>query len=81
MFRKLLSLEEARQILKDSFSPKPGGVERASLSEALGRVLAEDFVAPMNVPPFEKSTVDGYAVKAVDTFGADEDRPVAQKCC
>jgi len=79
VFRKLLPLEEARRILKESFSPKPVGVERVSLSEALGRVLAEDVVAPMNVPPFEKSTVDGYAVKAIDTFGADEDRPIALK--
>lgn len=81
MFRKLLSLEEARQVLKESFSPKPIGVERVSLSEAHDRVLAEDVVAPMDVPPFDRSTVDGYAVKAVDTFGADEDRPVALKFC
>ena len=81
MFRKLLSLEEARQILKESFSPKPIGVERVPLFEALGRVLAKDVVAPMDVPPFDRSTVDGYAVKAVDTFGADEDRPVALKFC
>jgi len=81
MFRKLLSLEEARQILKKSFSPKPIGLERVPLSEVLGRVLAEDVVAPMDVPPFDRSTVDGYAVKALDTFGADEDRPVALKFC
>jgi len=81
MFRKLLSLEEARQTLKESFSPKPVGVEKVQLSEALDRVLAEDVVAPIDVPPFDRSTVDGYAVKAVDTFGADEDRPVALKFC
>ena len=81
MFRKLLSLDEAKQILKQNFSPKPVGVERVSLSEAHDRVLAEDVVAPMDVPPFDRSTVDGYAVKAVDTFDADEDRPVALKLC
>jgi len=81
MFKKLLSLEEARQTLKDSFSPKPLGVERVSLSEAHNRVLAEDIMAPMDVPPFDRSTVDGYAVKAIETFGADEDRPVALKFC
>ena len=79
MFRKLLSLDEAKQILKQNFSPKPVGVERFSLSEAHDRVLAEDIVAPMEVPPFDRSTVDGYAVKAVDTFGADENRPVVLK--
>ena len=81
MFRELLSLEEARQILRQNFSPKPVGVERVPLSEAHDRVLAEDIVAPMDVPPFGRSTVDGYAVRAVDTFGAEEDRPLALKFC
>jgi molybdenum cofactor synthesis domain-containing protein len=81
MFRKLLSLDEAKQILKQNFSPKPVGAERVSLSEAHDRVLAEDIMAPMDVPPFNRSTVDGYAVRAVDTFGADEDRPVTLKFC
>ena len=81
MFRKLLSLDEAKQILKKNFSPEPVGVERVFLSEAHDRVLAEDIMAPMDVPPFDRSTVDGYAVRAVDTFGADEDRPVALKFC
>jgi molybdenum cofactor synthesis domain-containing protein len=81
VFRKLLSLDEAKQILKQNFSPEPVGVERVSLSEAYDRVLAEDIMAPMDVPPFDRSTVDGYAVRAVDTFGADEDRPVALKFC
>jgi len=81
VFRKLLSLEEARKILRKSFSPKPVGVERVSLFEAHDRVLAEDIMAPIDVPPFDRSTVDGYAVKAVDTFGADEGRPVALKFC
>lgn len=79
MFRKLLSLDEAKQILKQNFSPKPVGVEGVALSEAHDRVLAEDIVAPMDVPPFDRSTVDGYAVRAVDTFGADEDTPVTLK--
>ena len=43
--------------------------------------MAEDIVAPLDVPPFNRSTVDGYAVKAEDTFGADEDRPVTLKLC
>ncbi len=79
MFRKLVSLDEARRILEQRFSPKPVGMDRVSLSEAHNRVLSEDVVAPRDVPPFTRSTVDGYAVRAVDTFGADEDRPVALK--
>jgi len=81
VFRELLSLEEARQILEQNFSPRPVGVERVPLSEAHDRVLAEDVVAPMDVPPFGRSTVDGYAVRAVDTFGSEEDRPLALKFC
>lgn len=81
MFRKLLSIDEARQILAKHFSPQPAGKERVSLSEAHNRVLAEDVVAQMDIPPFTRSTVDGYAVRATDTFGADEDRPVTLKLC
>jgi len=81
MFRKLLSFDEAKQLLKQTFSPKPVGVEQVSISKAHDRVLAEDIVAPMNIPPFSRSIVDGYAVKAVDTFGASEDKPVTLKFC
>ena len=81
MFRKLLSLEEAKEVLEQNFSPKPFGVEQSPLSEAHGRVLAEDVVAPIDVPPFNRSAVDGYAVRAGDTFGAEEDRPVALEFC
>ncbi|NIR86782.1 hypothetical protein GWO13_04100, partial [Candidatus Bathyarchaeota archaeon] len=56
MFRKLVSLDEAKRILEQSFSPKPVGVERVPLSEAHNRVLAEDVVAPTDVPPFSRST-------------------------
>ena len=81
MFRKLLSFDEAKQLLKQTFSAKPVGAERVSISEAHDRVLAQDVVAPMNVPPFCRSTVDGYAVKAADTFGASEDKPVSLRLC
>lgn len=81
MFRKLRSLDEAKQILKQNFTPKPVGVEQVPLSLAHNRVLAEDIVAPIDVPPFNRSTMDGYAVKAADTFGAEEDHPIALKLC
>jgi len=81
MFRSLLSLEEAKEVLERNLPPKPLGEERSSLSEAHGCVLAEDVVAPIDVPPFNRSTVDGYAVRAADTFGAEEDNPVALEFC
>ena len=81
MFRKLVSVEEAQKLLDQNFTPKPLGIETVSLSEAHGRVLAVDIVSPFDVPPFDRSTVDGYAVKADDTFSADEDRPVSLEFC
>lgn len=42
----------------------------------MGRVLAEDVISEVDVPPFDRSAVDGYAVRAVDTFGASELKPV-----
>jgi len=81
MFRKLLSFDEAKQLLEQSFSPKPVGVEKVSISKANERVLAQDVVAPMDIPPFSRSTVDGYAVKAADIFGASEDHPITLKFC
>ena len=79
MFRKLLSFDEAKQLFKQAFSAKPVGVETVSILKAHNRVLAQDVIAPFNTPPFTRSTVDGYAVKAVDTFGADENKPVRLK--
>ncbi|MEM3824065.1 MAG: molybdopterin-binding protein [Candidatus Bathyarchaeia archaeon] len=81
MFRKLLTLEEAKKVIQEYFKPKPLGVEEIPLLEAWNRVLAEDITAPMDIPPFNRSTVDGYAVKAEDTFGAEENKPVKLKVC
>ena len=55
---------------------KPPGVEEISALMALGRVLAEDVVAPVDLPPFDRATMDGYAVRAEDTYGARPDKPV-----
>lgn len=52
-----------------------GAIQRIPLVEALGRVLAQDIISPSDVPGFARSTVDGYAVKAKDTFGASESLP------
>ncbi len=81
MFRKLLSFDEAKQLLRQTFSAKPVGDERVSISKAHDRVLAQDVVAPLNIPPFTRSIVDGYAVTAVDTFEASEDKPVSLMFC
>jgi putative molybdopterin biosynthesis protein len=79
VFRKLVSLDEAIHIFEQQFHAKPVEVEQISLSQAYERVLAKDVKAPLNVPPFNRATVDGYAVHAEDTFGADEKQPVTLK--
>jgi molybdenum cofactor synthesis domain-containing protein len=76
MFRKLLTIEEAKSTIQRHFKPKPIGTEHIPLLQATGRILAEDVVAPLGIPPFDRSTVDGYAVRAEDTFGAEEIRPI-----
>ena len=50
-------------------------IEPVALDAALGRVLAADVVSPVDVPSFDRSNVDGFAVVAEDTFGASEEVP------
>ncbi len=76
MFRKLVSVDEAKRILAKNLQPKLVGSETMPLSDAYNRVLAMDVVTPLDIPPFNRSTVDGYAVKAADTHGAEEGHPV-----
>jgi putative molybdopterin biosynthesis protein len=81
MFRRLLTLDEAQQTILKHFRPKPVGVEEVPLLEAHNRVLTQDMIATLDIPPFNRSTVDGYAVKAEDTFSAEENRPAMLKVC
>ncbi len=76
MFKKLLSLDDAMQMIEESASLKPLEAETVLLTKAVGRVLAEDLISPIEVPPFDRSTVDGYAVIDEDTFQAEENKPV-----
>jgi molybdenum cofactor synthesis domain-containing protein len=77
MFRKLLTLEEAKQIIQERLRPRPLAIEEIPLLKASNRVLAQDITADRDIPPFDRSTVDGYAVRAQDTFGAEENRPIS----
>lgn len=79
MFRELMTLDEAKQVIQRHFEPRTSSVETVPLLEAYDRVLAENVVSALNIPPFNRSTVDGYAVKAEDTFGADENKPIKLK--
>ena len=72
-FRDLAPPEEAREAI-DALDLRPDD-ETVPLREARGRVLAERIDAELDVPGFDRASVDGYAVKAADTFGADEADP------
>ncbi|MDK2795003.1 MAG: molybdopterin molybdotransferase [Archaeoglobaceae archaeon] len=56
------------------------GIEEVGVYECAGRVLAEDVIADTNLPPFDRSAMDGYAVVAEDTFGASKTNPILLKC-
>ncbi|SNR99266.1 molybdopterin molybdotransferase [Anaerovirgula multivorans] len=72
-----ITLEEALEVLlKESTITEAVHVP---LLDAQGSVLAEDIVSDMNMPPFKKSPLDGYAVRAEDTKGASKDRPIILK--
>jgi molybdopterin molybdotransferase len=74
-FLNLLPPEEARLLLLSHISQPIPDSERIQVPFSLGRVLAEDIIAPHPLPDFQRSTVDGYAVHARDTHGASDSLP------
>ena len=75
MMLNVVSFEEAIKITQAEFSAYEIASEKLDICNCLGRVLAEDIVSAENIPPFDRSTVDGYAVLSSDTFGAGESIP------
>ena len=73
-FLKLLPPAEALQIILQHVPPQPS-VETVALAQALGRVTVQDTIAAHPLPGFHRSSVDGYAVRAADTYGASESLP------
>ncbi|MCS6783807.1 MAG: molybdopterin biosynthesis protein [Candidatus Caldarchaeum sp.] len=77
VFHSLVTVEEALELVDKSLGDlKPLGTEKIPVTRALGRTLAENVLAHTSAPPFDRSTVDGYAVKASDTYTASEETPV-----
>jgi molybdopterin molybdotransferase len=71
---EMLSVAQAQQIILSQV--QPCGAEATSLLESLGRVLAEDVIAADDLPPFDNSAMDGYAIRADDAAGASRGAPV-----
>jgi putative molybdopterin biosynthesis protein len=74
-FLDVIDRDEAERRFQSALELRPLGEEALLLDQALGRVLAQDIAAPVDVPFFDRSNMDGYAVHAADTFGAQEERP------
>jgi molybdopterin molybdotransferase len=75
-FQKLTLTDQALQTWFEMLQIGKPKVTAVSLQEALGRVLAEDLVAQEALPRFDKSAMDGYAVKSADLVGASQSKPV-----
>ena len=77
-FGALISYQEAGEII-DRHIHQITRTESVPIDDAVNRVLAADLIAAMNVPPFNRAAMDGYAVKARDTFSAGQFKPVTLK--
>src|SRR6476660_871588 len=75
-FLTILSREDALARFDAALFPRAIPAEVRSLADALGCALAEDVVAPIDVPPFDRSNVDGFAVRSADVAAASETTPV-----
>ncbi|WP_158808199.1 molybdopterin biosynthesis protein [Beijerinckia sp. L45] len=75
-FLTILSREDAKARFEAALSMQPLGTEVVSLAASLGRVLAETLRSPIDVPPFDRSHVDGFAVRADDVARARDNAPV-----
>ncbi|HET9192726.1 MAG TPA: gephyrin-like molybdotransferase Glp [Vicinamibacterales bacterium] len=78
-FEGTMPLDEARAIIDRTIAPI-GRTERVRVLEASGRVLARDVAADVDVPPFSRAAMDGYAVRAADIAGASRQSPITLRC-
>ncbi|MEM2901046.1 MAG: molybdopterin molybdotransferase MoeA, partial [Thermoplasmata archaeon] len=76
--KKLISYKEAKEIIDENIRGIES-VENVPILHAAGRVIAEDILAKINVPSFDRASMDGFAVIAEDTFSATQTKPCALK--
>ena len=74
-FLNVLSRDEAERRFRAALQMDPQRSETIALEDALGRVLAEGVVSRVDVPSFDRSNYDGFAVRATDTINAREEVP------
>jgi molybdenum cofactor synthesis domain-containing protein len=78
IFFKITGFENAFTQLQRSTIPIEES-EKVPIRESLGRVLSKDIQSPIDVPNFERSSRDGFALRSTDTFGASEEKPILLK--
>jgi putative molybdopterin biosynthesis protein len=76
-FLTVLSRDEATRRFQSALPMRPVGTETVPLAASLGRILAQTLRSPIDVPPFDRATVDGFAVRAEDVTAATEAAPVS----
>jgi len=74
-FLEVVAAEQARRRFEAAIDRSPLDAQSLPLAAALSRVLAADVIAPVDAPPFDRSNVDGFAVRAADTAGASDGAP------
>jgi molybdenum cofactor synthesis domain-containing protein len=78
-FKGLRSIQEVREIINKQTVPVKQ-TESIDLNQTLSRVLAENITAKLDIPPFDRSAMDGYAVIAEDIYGAGQFKPIELEC-
>ena len=76
IFKTLMSSEDALIKLGKHCKIEPKEIEKRAILDSSGMIIADDIVSSLDVPNFDKASMDGYAVVASDTFGAKEDQPI-----
>jgi molybdopterin molybdotransferase len=74
-FSRLTKVEYAQSTIMDRCGGNFKRTEEVDVREVWGRVLEEDVVSTVNVPPFDRSAVDGYVISSINSFSASKSNP------
>lgn len=70
-----MNLDDAIRLMLETFGEKTLENELIDIGNALGRVLGEDIISPVDVPPFDRSAMDGYAIKSAESISSSQSNP------
>lgn len=75
-FKHLTPTNKAVEAVIEHLPRRDMGIENVSVLSALGRILGQDVISPSDIPPFDRAAMDGFAVRAEDTYGASANSPI-----